>query len=65
MDGSILCGWIRETLRITLDSQLFYSFSTDGGVTWAPNVAVSDSFNPLEGWPHAEQDRRLYHYRVG
>src|SRR5213596_61948 len=22
------------------DSQLFYSYSTDGGVTWAPNVAV-------------------------
>ena len=34
------------------DSQLFYSFSTDGGVTWAPNVAVSNSFNPLEGWPN-------------
>jgi hypothetical protein len=33
------------------DSQLFYSYSTDGGVTWAPNVAVSNSFNPLEGWP--------------
>jgi len=23
------------------DSQLFYSFSTDAGVTWSPNVAVS------------------------
>ena len=34
-----------------IDSQLFYSYSTDGGVTWAPNVAVSNSFNPLEGWP--------------
>jgi hypothetical protein len=33
------------------DSQLFYSFSTDGGVTWAPNVAVSAPFTPLEGWP--------------
>jgi hypothetical protein len=33
------------------DSQLFYSYSTDGGVTWAPNVAVSNSFTPLEGWP--------------
>jgi hypothetical protein len=33
------------------DSQLFYSWSTDGGVTWAPNVAVSDSFDPHEGWP--------------
>jgi BNR/Asp-box repeat len=33
------------------DSQLFYSYSTDGGVTWSPNVAVTNSFTPLEGWP--------------
>jgi hypothetical protein len=33
------------------DSQLFYSYSTDGGVTWSANVAVSNSFTPLEGWP--------------
>jgi Dockerin type I domain len=34
------------------DSQLFYSYSTDGGVTWAPNVAVSSSFNPFLGYPN-------------
>ena len=34
------------------DSQLFYSWSTDGGVTWASNVAVSNSFNPFEGYPN-------------
>ena len=34
------------------DSQLFYSWSTDGGLTWAPNVAVSNSFNPSEGYPN-------------
>src|SRR6266498_1028014 len=34
------------------DSQLFYSYSTDGGVTWAPNVAVSNPFNPFEGYPN-------------
>jgi hypothetical protein len=34
------------------DSQLFYSWSTDGGVTWAPNVAVSNAFNPFEGYPN-------------
>jgi hypothetical protein len=34
------------------DSQLFYSWSTDGGVTWAPNVAVSNPFNPFEGYPN-------------
>ncbi len=33
------------------DSQLFYSWSTDGGVTWAPNVAVSNAFNPFLGYP--------------
>jgi hypothetical protein len=33
------------------DSQLFYSFSLDGGVTWSPNVAVSNSFNPFLGYP--------------
>ena len=34
------------------DSQLFYSWSTDGGVTWAPNIAVSNPFNPFEGYPN-------------
>ena len=34
------------------DSQLFYSWSTDAGVTWAPNVAVSNAFNPMEGYPN-------------
>jgi hypothetical protein len=34
------------------DSQLFYSWSIDGGVTWAPNVAVSNAFNPFEGYPN-------------
>jgi hypothetical protein len=34
------------------DSQLFYSYSTDGGVTWSPNVPVSSSFSPFEGYPN-------------
>ena len=34
-----------------INSQLFYSWSTDGGVTWAPNIAVSNSFNPQAGYP--------------
>jgi len=37
------------------DSQLFYSFSTDGGLTWAANVAVSNSFNPFEGYPNQDK----------
>ena len=34
------------------DSQLFYSYSSDGGNTWSPNVAVSNSFNPFLGYPN-------------
>ena len=34
------------------DSQLFYSYSLDGGSTWSPNVAVSESFNPFLGYPN-------------
>ncbi len=34
------------------DSQLFYSFSTDAGVTWSANVAVSNSFDPSQGYPN-------------
>lgn len=34
------------------DSQLFYSYSFDGGNTWAPNVAVSNLFNPFLGYPN-------------
>ena len=33
------------------DSQLFYSYSTNAGVTWAPNVAVTPAFNPFLGYP--------------
>ncbi|MFL6504937.1 MAG: sialidase family protein, partial [Candidatus Udaeobacter sp.] len=33
-------------------SQLFYSFSTDGGNSWSPNVAVSNPFNPFIGYPN-------------
>ena len=34
------------------DSQLFYSYSTDGGTTWSANAAVSASFNPFLGYPN-------------
>ena len=42
----------RNSVTNNTDSQLFYSWSTDAGVTWSPNVAVSNSFNPLEGYPN-------------
>ena len=33
------------------DSQLFYSYSTNAGNAWSPNIAVSNSFNPFLGYP--------------
>jgi hypothetical protein len=33
-------------------SQLFYSYSIDGGNTWYPSVAVSNPFNPFMGYPN-------------
>ena len=33
-------------------SQLFYSYSIDGGNTWSPNAAVSNPFNPFIGYPN-------------
>jgi hypothetical protein len=51
-NGRIDSVWLdSRNAANNIDSQLFYSYSTDGGVTWSPNVAVSNSFNPLEGWP--------------
>ena len=35
-----------------IDSQLFYSYSTNAGVTWSTNVPVSVAFNPQEGYPN-------------
>jgi len=34
------------------NSQLFYSYSTDGGHSWSANAAISDSFNPFVGYPN-------------
>jgi hypothetical protein len=35
-----------------MDSQLFYSYSVDGGSSWSPNVAVSEPFDPHLGYPN-------------
>ncbi|MCH8880447.1 MAG: VCBS repeat-containing protein [Planctomycetes bacterium] len=33
-------------------SELFYSFSTDEGVTWSTNIPVSPQFDSHVGWPN-------------
>jgi hypothetical protein len=37
------------------DMQLFYTYSTDGGVTWAANIPASNSFNPQAGYPQNQK----------
>jgi hypothetical protein len=36
-------------------SELFYSYSTDAGLTWSPNVALSEPFDSWLGWPNQEK----------
>lgn len=38
-----------------MDSQLFYSYSIDGGNTWSRNVVVSNSFSPFVGYPNQDK----------
>ncbi len=35
-----------------VDSQLYYSFSTDEGETWAASVPLTPLFDPHVGWPN-------------
>jgi hypothetical protein len=52
-NGRVDCVWLIHAMRlITPTSQLFCSYSIDGGVTWSPNVPASNPFNPFEGYPN-------------
>jgi hypothetical protein len=51
-NGRLDAVWNDNRNAANFDSQLFYSYSTDAGVTWSANVPVSNSFNPQEGWPN-------------
>jgi len=37
------------------NTQLFYSYSIDGGRTWSRNVGVSNSFNVFVGYPNQQK----------
>ena len=52
-DGRLDAVWLdtRNAANNT-DSQLFYSYSRDGGNNWSPNVAASHPFNPFLGYPN-------------
>ena len=52
-NGRIDAVWLdTRNAANNIVSQLFYSYSTNAGTTWSPNVAVSASFNPLLGYPN-------------
>ena len=55
-NGRIDAVWLdtRNAANNT-DSQLFYSYSLDGGNTWSLNVAISNSFNPYLGYPNQDK----------
>ena len=55
-NGRIDAVWLdsRNAANNT-NSQLFYSSSLDGGNTWSPNIAISNSFNPFLGYPNQDK----------
>jgi hypothetical protein len=44
-----------------VDSELAYSFSTDGGVTWEPTELLSPPWDPLIGHPNQNKIGDYYH----
>ncbi len=47
----------------TFLSRLYYSYSTDGGLSWSPNEALSDAFDPHLGWPQQAKIGDYNHQR--
>ncbi|UCD74420.1 MAG: hypothetical protein JSV91_11585 [Phycisphaerales bacterium] len=43
------------------DSELYYSYSTDGGASWSPNEALSPAWDPHIGWPQQDKIGDYYH----
>ena len=52
-NGRIDAVWLdSRNAENNTNSQLFCSSSLDGGNTWSPNIAISNSFNPFLGYPN-------------
>lgn len=51
--GRIDAAWLdtRDGISGTLMSALYYSYSTDQGQSWSPNIRLSEPFDPHVGWP--------------
>lgn len=45
----------------SVNSSLYYSYSTNAGVTWSPNVRLSQAFDPHAGWPQQNKMGDYFH----
>ncbi|UCE17121.1 MAG: hypothetical protein JSV84_09445, partial [Gemmatimonadota bacterium] len=66
-DGRIDVVWLDTRAEVVqgngngYNSSLYYSCSTDGGVTWSENVRLSEAFNSHVGWPQQEKMGDYFH----
>jgi hypothetical protein len=44
-----------------INSSLYYSYSTNAGETWSPNVRLSQAFDPHAGWPQQNKMGDYFH----
>jgi len=52
-NGRIDVAWLdTRDHKDSHNSSLYFSYSTDGGYTWSPNVRLSESFDPHVGYPN-------------
>jgi hypothetical protein len=61
-NGRIDAAWLdsRDTPNSTL-SALYFSYSKDGGITWAENIKLSEPFDPHAGYPNQEKLGDYFH----
>jgi hypothetical protein len=45
----------------SVNSSLYYAYSTNGGASWSPNVRLSQSFDPHAGWPQQNKMGDYFH----
>jgi len=60
-DGRIDVVWLDTRDADDYTSSLYYSYSTDAGVTWSENTRLSESFDPHVGWPQQEKMGDYFH----
>jgi hypothetical protein len=62
-NGRIDVVWLDTRLDLLggVNSALYYSYSTDQGISWSPNKQLSEQFNPHLGWPQQEKMGDYFH----